>query len=40
MHMKQGCLHGVSDRAEYRVSVIARKSRKRDGAKGDRKVDK
>ena len=37
--MKRGCLHEVSDRAEYRASVLARKSRKRDGVKGGRKVD-
>ena len=39
MHIKQGYLHGVSERAEYRASIVAMKPRKRDGAKGGRKVD-
>jgi hypothetical protein len=37
--MNQGCLHGDVTCAEHRVSIVAKKSRKRDGAKGGRKVD-
>ena len=37
--MNQGCLHGESERAEHRAFIVVRKSRKRDGAKGGRKVD-
>jgi hypothetical protein len=38
--MNQGYLHGGSDRAEYRAFIVVMKSRKLDGAKGGRKVDK
>lgn len=38
--MNQGYLHGGSERAEYRAFIVVMKSRKRDGAKGGRKVDK
>ena len=37
--MNQGCLHGDVTCAEYRAFIVARKSRKPDGAKGGRKVD-
>jgi len=37
--MNQGCLHGDVTYAEYRAFIVARKSRKLDGAKGGRKVD-
>ena len=40
LHMNQGCLHGGVTRAKHRAFIVARKSRKRDGAKGGRKVDK
>jgi hypothetical protein len=39
MHIKQGCLYVVSERAEYRVFVVVMKSLKGDGAKGGREVD-
>ena len=39
MHMNQGCLHGVCERAERRVPVVVRKRRNGCGAKGDREVD-
>jgi hypothetical protein len=37
--MNQGCLQGGVTFAEYRAFIVVRKSRKRDGAKGGRKVD-
>jgi hypothetical protein len=36
--MNQGCLHGVSERAEYRASIVVRKRHNGRGAKGGRKV--
>ena len=37
--MNQGCLHRGVTSAEHRAFIVATKSRKRDGAKGGRKVD-
>jgi len=37
--MNQGYLHGDVTCAEYRAFIVARKTRKRVGAKGGRKVD-
>ncbi len=37
--MNQGSLQGGVTFAEYRAFIVVRKSRKREGAKGGRKVD-